>query len=75
MSLLVLFTYSLCPLADGDHPLEPSDDLATCLRDPKNTKEVKEVHAMVQEVIKHALHILPSSEKNWPGFASLITQA
>ena len=60
---------------DGDHPLEPSEDQGTHLRDPTNSKEVKEVHAMVQEAIKHASHMLPSTDRNWPGFASLIAQA
>ena len=38
-------------------------------------KKVKEVHAMVQEITKHALHMQPDLDRNWPGFASLITQA
>ena len=38
-------------------------------------KKVKEVHAMVQEITKHTLHMQPGVDRNWPGFASLITQA
>ena len=60
---------------DGDHPMEPSEDQPPSLRDPTSTKEVKEVHAMVQEITKHALHMQPDLDRNWPGFASLITQA
>ena len=60
---------------DGDHPMEPSVDQPPSLRDPTSTKEVKEVHAMVQEITKHTLHMQPGVDRNWPGFASLITQA
>ena len=60
---------------DGDHPMEPSEDQPPSLRDPTSTKKVKEVHAMVQEITKHALHMQPDLDRNWPGFASLITQA
>ena len=59
----------------GDHPWGPIEDQPTSLGDSTSTKEVKEVHAMVQEVINHVLHMLPSLVKIWPDFVSLITQA
>jgi len=60
-------------IVDGDHPLEPIEDQPTSLGDSTSTGEVKEVHAMVQEVTNHALHMLPSSARIWPSFATLIT--
>ena len=35
---------------DGDHPLEPFEDQLASLGDSTRTKEVKEVHTLVQEV-------------------------
>ena len=57
---------------DGDHHVEPIKDQPTSLGDSTSTKEVKEVHAMVQEVTNHALHMLPSLARIWPGFINLL---
>ena len=63
--LSVHFQLVLCLLIviDGDHPLEPIEDQPTSLGDSTSTKEVKEFHAMVLEVINHVLHMLPSSAR------------
>jgi len=39
--------------------LELIENQPTSLGDSTSTKDVKDVHAMVQEVTNHALHILP----------------
>ena len=58
--------------SNGDHPLHPIEDWPIILGHSTSTKEV---HAMVQEVTYHALHMLPNSARISPGFVSLITQA
>jgi len=46
---------------NGDHHLEPIEDQPTSLQNSTSSKEDKKVHAMVQEVTNHALHMLPDS--------------
>ena len=48
---------------DRHHPFEQIEDQASRLGDSISTKEVEEVHAIVQEVTNHALHMLPSSAR------------
>ena len=57
---------------DGDHLLEPFEDQPASLGDSTSTKEIKEVHVLVQEVTNQPVHLLPSSTKIWPGFINLL---
>jgi len=59
---------------DGDHPTKPSK---TIINDPptsKESKEVKEVHALVRNHVCKEDSELPSSYWFWPGFVSLLEQ-
>jgi len=58
---------------DGDHPLEPFEDQPASLEDSTSTKEVKEVHALVQEVANQPVHLPPSSTRIWPEFVNLFS--
>ena len=58
---------------DGDHPLEPFRDQPASEEDSTSTKEIREVHALVQEVTNQPLHLLPSSAEIWPNFINLLS--
>jgi len=56
---------------DGYHPLEPLGDYEASIKGLTNTKEIKEVHMLVQEVTNQPMHLLPNSNRIWPGFVHL----
>jgi len=53
---------------DGNHPLEAFGGWPKSHKDPTSTKEIRKVHALVQEVTKMPLHLLSYSNRNWPSF-------
>ena len=58
---------------DGDHPLEPFEDQPASQEDPTSTNEIREVHALVEEVANQPLHLLPSLTRVWPDFINLLS--
>ena len=60
---------------DGDHLHDSSNLSPTTLKESNTTNEVKEVQAMVKNIMNNTHEPLLNSDRNWPGFASLITQA
>ena len=60
---------------DGDHHLEPPNLSSSIPPDSKNIKEVKEVQALVRNIVNHSNSLLPSSSENWPGFVNLLEPA
>ena len=62
-------------LHDGDHLHDSSNLSPTTLQESNTTNEVKEVQAMVKNIMNNTHEPLLNSDRNWPDFASLITQA
>ena len=56
---------------DGDHLHHPSNSPPSIPQGARNTKEAKEVQAMVRNFMSNDLHQLSSSNSFWPGFVSL----
>ena len=56
---------------DGDHLHHPSNSPPSIPQGASNTKEAKEVQAMVRNFMSNDLHQLSSSNSFWPGFVSL----
>jgi len=61
--------------SDGDHPHKSSNIVPDIPQDPITIQEVKEVQAMVKNIMENTKEPLPDSDRNWPSFASLIAQA
>jgi hypothetical protein len=57
---------------DRDHHLDPLEDHQASIKKPSNTQEIKQVHMLVQEVINLPMHLLPNSDRIWPGFVHLL---
>ena len=49
--LLRPFSYYFGPKLDGDHPLEPLKLIHQAHRSQQNTKEIKEVHALIRKAL------------------------
>jgi len=61
-------------LLDGDHPTRPSTTMANDPSPARESKEVKEVHALVRNHVYKEESELPTSYRFWPDFVSLLEQ-
>jgi len=61
-------------LSDGDYPTRPSITLANDPSPARESKEVKEVHALVRNHVYKEESELPISYRFWPDFVSLLEQ-
>jgi len=59
---------------DGDHPTKPSITLVNDPSPARESKEIKEVHALVRNHVYKEESELPSSYCFWPDFVSLLEQ-
>ena len=57
---------------DGDNLIEPPNLSSSTPQQSSNTKEVKELHTLVKNIINQSNSLLPSSTKNWPDFINLL---
>jgi len=60
--------------SDGDHPTKPFITLPNDLAPVRESKKVKEVHAMVRNHLNKEDDELSSSYRNWPDLVSLLEQ-